>query len=58
VTPGEVSVVQRAEEEPPEAGPAEEPAPGLNLDDLARQIFPLIKRKLAVERERERRWGR
>ena len=47
-------VVQRAVETPPETGLAttEEEGPELDLDHLARQIYPLIKRMLAVERER------
>jgi DNA polymerase-3 subunit gamma/tau len=40
---------------PPPQPPAPESAPP-NLDSLARQIYPLIKRMLAVERERK--WGR
>ncbi|MFC2023940.1 hypothetical protein ACFLT5_04315, partial [Chloroflexota bacterium] len=60
VTPHAVQIVQRVEEEEaaPVAGgmPAEEEEPGLNLDDLAGQVYPLIKRMLAVERERI--WGR
>jgi hypothetical protein len=40
-----------------EAEPAAEPEEqageaGFNLDDLARQVYPFIKRLLAVERER------
>jgi hypothetical protein len=27
-----------------------------NLDDLARQIYPLLKRRLALELERQPRW--
>jgi hypothetical protein len=48
-----VGVVQRAQEGEPaaSASPVEE-KPELELDDLARQIYPLIKRMLAVERER------
>jgi hypothetical protein len=51
--------VQRVEEEqlpaavvPPPQAAAGEGAPA-NLDSLARQIYPLIKRMLAVERERK-----
>jgi hypothetical protein len=45
--------VQRAVELPPETGltPRGE-GPELDLDHLARQVYPLIKRMLAVERER------
>ncbi len=48
-----VGVVQRAQEGGPaaSASPVEE-KPELELDHLARQIYPLIKRMLAVERER------
>jgi hypothetical protein len=58
---GREGMVQRAGEEPPLATvtppqpPAGESTPP-NLDSLARQIYPLIKRMLAVERERK--WGR
>jgi len=47
-------VVQRAVETPPETGlmPEDEERPELDLDHLARQVYPLIKRMLAVERER------
>jgi hypothetical protein len=46
-------VVQRAIEMPPETGLAtEEEGSELDLDHLARQVYPLIKRMLAVERER------
>jgi hypothetical protein len=48
-----IEIVQRVETPP--AAAAEPPAaeaPQPNLDDLARQIYPLIKRMLAVERER------
>jgi hypothetical protein len=53
MAPPGAQVVQRAVEEKPVTGKApataaEEP----NLDDLARQVFPLIKRMLAIERER------
>jgi hypothetical protein len=47
------AVVQRVEEQTLVAAaspPGEETAP--NLDDLARQVYPLIKQMLAVERER------
>ena len=48
-----VEVVQRAVETPPERGTtSEEEGPELDLDHLARQVYPLIKRMLAVERER------
>ena len=48
-----LGVVQRVQEAEPEASasPVEE-EPELELDHLARQIYPLIKRMLAVERER------
>jgi hypothetical protein len=48
-----LGVVQRAQEGEPAASalPVEE-EPELELDHLARQIYPLIKRMLAVERER------
>lgn len=48
-------VVQRAVADEPEPGaspPAEAEETGVDLDDLARQVYPLIKRLLAVERER------
>jgi hypothetical protein len=46
-------VVQRAVETPPETGlTTEEEGSELDLDHLARQVYPLIKRMLAVERER------
>jgi hypothetical protein len=48
-----VDVVQRAVETPPETGlTTEEEGPELDLDHLARQVYPFIKRMLAVERER------
>jgi hypothetical protein len=52
--PRRVEVVQRAEEElitSDVSGEGKE-TKELNLDDLARQIYPLIKRMLAVDRER------
>ena len=57
--PRREEVVQRVEgeEPPPTALPPQAPAAGEgapeNLDSLARQIYPLIKRMLAVERERK-----
>jgi hypothetical protein len=70
VTPRPERIVQREGEEPPSqptAGegtspavtppqPTEGESAPPNLDSLARQIYPLIKRMLAVERERK--WGR
>jgi hypothetical protein len=51
--PRRVEVVQRAEMEmTPAAEPAEEEESGTDLDNLARQVYPLIKRMLAIERER------
>jgi hypothetical protein len=48
-----IGVVQRVTTTPPETGVTSgEEKPTLNLDDLARQILPRIKRMLAVERER------
>jgi hypothetical protein len=48
-----VGVVQRAQEgEPLASASPVEGKPELELDHLARQIYPLIKRMLAVERER------
>ncbi len=41
---------QGAAEQSPEMAEAE--GETLNLDDLARQIYPFVKRMLAVERER------
>jgi hypothetical protein len=52
--PRRVDVVQRALVEE-ETSVSEVPGgeqPEANLDELARQIYPLIKRMLAVERER------
>ena len=57
--PRREGMVQRDGEEPPTTvapppqPPAEQSTP-TNLDSLARQIYPLIKRMLAVERERKR----
>lgn len=34
-----------------------EPEPQPDLDNLARQVYPLIKRMLAIERERLSRWN-
>jgi len=51
--PEGIAVVQRVEEaetiasQPPEEGEEE-----MDLDKLARQVYPIIKRLLAVERER------
>jgi hypothetical protein len=47
-------LIQRVESMPPQAPPPtrpEAPAP-MDLDNLARQVYPMIKRMLAVERER------
>jgi len=46
------AIVTTAEEEAGEAEEAEEAAPTLDLDELARQVYPFIKQRLAVERER------
>jgi len=43
--------IQRVETTPPEA-PVPIQAPQPSLDDLARKIYPLIKRMLSIERER------
>jgi len=52
-TLGSMGIVQRATETPSETDEtSEEASSGLDLDDLARQIYPLVKRMLAVERER------
>jgi hypothetical protein len=54
VSPG-IQVVQRdvvETPEVPETPEAGEEMPGPDLDDLARQVYPLIKRMLAIERER------
>jgi len=48
VPPG-AAALQRAEQG--EAEPEEE-TPQADLDDLARKIYPIIRRMLAVERER------
>jgi hypothetical protein len=46
-------IVQRSIVTQPEKGrAAEEEEPELDLDDLAREVYPLIKRMLAIERER------
>jgi hypothetical protein len=52
--PGAVEVVQRAEDGPAEPGVSGEKEPELDLGDLARQVYPLIKRMLTVERDRSR----
>ena len=55
------SIIQRAETEPGSEGMVTgvsvgesevTEGPAMNLDELARQVYPLIKRMLAVERER------
>ncbi len=59
--PGISPIIQRVEESPPatpalgeaeEAEGAEGAAAELDLDQLAKQIYPILKRMLAVERER------
>ncbi len=45
-------IVQRDEDEVVETPLSESTPPEADLDKLARQILPLIKRKLAIERER------
>jgi hypothetical protein len=54
VTPVRAELVQR--DVTPEVSPAPEPAPTVtyDLDALARQVYPLIKRMLQIERERGR----
>lgn len=54
VAPGAVEVVQRAEDGPAEPGVSGEKEPELDLGDLARQVYPIIKRMLAIERDRSR----
>jgi hypothetical protein len=44
--------IQRSVSSFEDVAPAEEAAPSVDLRSLARQIYPLIKRMLAVERER------
>jgi hypothetical protein len=52
-SPRRVEVVQRTEGEAATEEPTtKEEKQGVDLDDLARQIYPLIKRMLAVEQER------
>jgi hypothetical protein len=42
--------------QPPNPQPEEEPVAPPDLDQLARQILPRIKRIMAVERERQPAW--
>jgi hypothetical protein len=59
VAPESVGIVQRVSTEPPpETEQTSEEKSDLELDRLARQVYPFIKRLLAVERERRSgRWG-
>ncbi len=51
--PEGIGVVQRVEEAETIAGqPPEEGEEEMDLDKLARQVYPIIRRLLAVERER------
>ena len=55
IEPG--GIVQRVTTEEPTAGQkpgggSAQETPGPNLDQLARQIYPIIKHMLAIERER------
>jgi hypothetical protein len=53
---GETAAVQRAEEEPYAEGQGQDEEK--DLDRLARDVYPLVKRLLAIERERRTgRWG-
>ena len=51
-TAREPSVVQREDEPLSESNTPTAEGTDVDLDDLARQIYPLVKRLLAVERER------
>jgi hypothetical protein len=53
VVDNETGLIQRVEETGmPFSEEAESPAAELDLDGLARQVYPLVKRMLAVERDR------
>ncbi|MBL7202682.1 MAG: hypothetical protein ISS56_21305 [Anaerolineae bacterium] len=49
---GYVGVIQRVTVGPEESAEPESGQGELNLDRLARQVYPMIRRMLAIERER------
>ena len=52
-SPAGAGLAQRVSLGPPETGiRSRDEEPRLDLDDLARQVYPFIKRMVAVERER------